>query len=175
MAMKPHATISNVTSGARVTDVFGPTSMYEKFWQMMVQTLTLQTAEVGGNGVAAATTNPYSQAVAQGMSKENFIGTTFGPHRFWIVPQLDNHPYVVANPGKDFWINISAGPDRATGLPQASWAQAAGNSKDFVPVFHFYGPGDPRAQGERLMRFEGDLDGGAAGNAPGVVDMFFET
>ena len=175
MAIKPHSTLSNVTSGARVTDTFGPPGMYEKFWAMMVQSLTLQTAEVGGNGVGAATTNPYAQAIAAGMSQENFIGTTFGPRRFWIVPQLDNHPYVQANPGKDFWINVSNGPDRSTGLPQPSWAQAAGNNKEFVPVFRFYGPGDPRAMGERLMRFEGDLDGGAAGGAPGVIDMFFET
>lgn len=175
MAIKPHATLSNVTSGARVTDTFGPPSMYQKFWEMMVQTLTLQTATVGGNGVGAATTNPYSQAVSMGLSQENFIGTTFGPRRFWIVPHLENHPYLLANPGKDFWINVSAGKDQSTGLPRATWGKLASNSKDFVPTFRFYGPGDPRAQSERLMRFEGDLDGGAAAGAPGEIDMFFET
>lgn len=175
MTVKPHATLPNKTSGARVTDVFGPTYMREKFWQMMVQTLTLQTAELGGNGVAAATTNPYAQAVANGLSEENFIGSAFGPRRFWILPELDNHPYPVANPGKDFWINVSAGKDRSTGRPRASWAKLASNSKDFVPTFRFYGPGDPRAMSERRMRFEGDLDGGVAGGAPGEIDMFFET
>ena len=36
--------------------------MYEKFWAMMVQSLTLQTAEVGGNGVGAATTTDSSRS-----------------------------------------------------------------------------------------------------------------
>lgn len=175
MAVKPHSTLPNKTSGARVTDTFGPPSMYEKFWAMMVQSLTLQTAEVSGNGVAAATTNPYAQAVAQGLSQENFIGTTFGPRTFWILPELESHPYAQANPTKDFWINVSAGKDRSTGRPQPSWAKLASNSKEFVPTFRFYGPGDPRAMSERAMRFEGDLDGGVAGGAPGVIDMFFET
>lgn len=172
MTIKPHATLPNVTSGARVTDVFGPTSMREKFWKMAIQTLTLQSATVGGNGVAAATTNPYSLAAQMGISEENFLGTAFGPHRFWILPQLDNHPYMVANPTADFWINISAGKDPRTGRARPSWAKLAGNSKDFVPTFRFYGPGDPLAMSMRTMRFEGDLDGGAEPGAPGEIDVF---
>jgi hypothetical protein len=172
MTVKPHSTLPNKTSGARVTDTFGPTTMRDKFWRMMVQSLTMQSAEVGGNGVAAATTNPYAEAVARGLSEENFIGTAFGPRRFWILPELDNHPYMVQNPTADFWINVSAGKDPSTGGARPSWAKLASNSKDFVPTFRFYGPGDPRAMSERMMRFEGDLDGGVAGGVPGVVDMF---
>lgn len=172
MALKPHATLPNVTSGARVTDVFGPTTMREKFWRMMVQDLTLTTATVGGNGVGAATTNPFALAKTLGVTEENFVGNAFGPRRFWIVPQLDNHPYMVANPTADFWINVSAGIDPTTGLARPTWAKLGCNSKDFVPTFRFYGPGDPRAMSERLMRFEGDLDAGVAAGAPGEIDMF---
>ncbi len=175
MTVKPHSTLPNKTSGARVTDVFGPTYMREKFWNMQVQDLILQSSTVGGNGVAAAVTNPLTLAKTMGATEENFIGAAFGPRRFWILPELDNHPYPVANPGKDFWINVSAGKDPSTGKPRASWAKLGCNSKDFVPTFRFYGPGDPRAMSERAMRFEGDLDGGVAGGAPGEVDMFFET
>lgn len=172
MTIKPHPTLPNVTSGARVTDVFGPTSMREKFWKMAVQTLTLTTAAVGGNGVAAATTNPYSLAASMGITEENFLGTTFGPRRFWILPQLDSHPYVLQNPTADFWINVSAGKDPTTGQARPTWAKLASNSKDFVPTFRMYGPGDPLAMSQRMMRFEGDLDGGVAAGAPGEIDMF---
>ena len=172
MAIKPHPTLADVKSGARVTDTFGPPSMYEKFWNMMIQTLTLQTATEGGNLTGAATTNPYADAVSRGMSMDNFIGTTFGPRTFWILPQLENHPYLVANPGKDMWINVSRTKPGKRARP--SWAQLGSNSKTFAPVFRAYGPGDPRAMSERRMRFEGDLDGGVAGGAPGEIDVFFE-
>ena len=172
MTQKPHPTLSNVKSGARVTDTFGPPSMYEKFWNMMVQTLTLQSVTEGGNLAAAAATNPLSDAMTRGLSQDNFIGTTFGPRTFWIVPQLEDHPYMVANPGKDMWINVSR--TKPGKKPRPSWAQLASNSKTFTPVFRSYGPGDPRAMSERRMRFEGDLDGGVAGGVPGEIDMFFE-
>lgn len=178
MTQIPHATLDNVTSGARVTDTIGPTYMRERFWNMAIQTLTLQTATMSGDGVAAATTNAYSDAVtklaAAGITEENFLGAAFGPRRFWIAPQLDDHPYPVANPTSgpdggpaDFWVNISAAPGRA------SWAKLACNSKEFVPVFRFYGPGDPRAMSERMSRFESDLDGGVSAGAYGEVQMFF--
>lgn len=174
MTTKPHALLPNTTSGARVTDTFGPTHMRNKFWEMMIQSLVMTTATVGGNGVAAGVTNPYALAQAMGVTEENFVGAAFGPRRFWIVPHLDNHPYVVANPTKDFWVNVSAGKDPKTGQQRPTWAKLASNSKEFVPTFRFYGPGDPRAQSERLMRFEGDLDGGARPGAPGEIDVFFE-
>ncbi len=183
MTRIPHPTLANKYSGARTTDTLGPSYMRDKFWSMMISSLTLQTATVGGNGVAAATTNPYAMLAALGITEENFLGqtiqTAFGPRRFWISSELDNHPYVVANantngtgiPG-DFWINVANGT--YLGKKRPTWAKLICNSKDFVPVFHFYGPGDPRAQSELMMRFEGDLDAGAAGGAPGEIQVFFQ-
>ena len=78
----------------------------------------------------------------------------------------------MANPGKDMWINVSRTKPGKRARP--SWAQLGSNSKTFAPVFRAYGPGDPRAMSERRMRFEGDLDGGVAGGAPGEIDVFFE-
>lgn len=178
MTQIPHPTLNNVTSGARVTDTIGPTYMRDRFWQMAVSQLILQTSSVSGDGVAAATTNAFSDMVTQlaraGITEENFLGAAFGPRRFWIAPQLDNHPYVAAHPTDgpgggpaDFWINISAAPGRA------NWAKLACNSKEFVPTFRFYGPGDPRAMSERMSRFESDLDGGVSAGAYGEVQMFF--
>lgn len=183
MTQIPHPTLANKFSGARVTDTIGPSYMRDKFWRIMISSLTMQTATVGGNGVAAATTNAYAMLAALGITEENFLGqtiqTAFGPRRFWIASELDNHPYVVANPNTngtgipgDFWVNVSAG--MYMGKRRPTWAKLICNSKEFVPVFHFYGPGDPRAQSELLMRFEGDLDAGAAGGAPGEVQVFFQ-
>jgi hypothetical protein len=172
MTVKPHATLPNKTSGARTRHTFGPTFMREKFWRMMVEDLTLTTATVSGNGVAAATTNPFSLAKTLGITEENFVGNAFGPRIFWILPELDNHPYCLANPGKDMWVNISDGT--FAGQRRPSWAKLACINKEFVPVFRFYGPGDPRAMSELMMRFEGDLDAGFAGGAPGEIDVFFE-
>lgn len=185
MTQVPHSTLANKFSGARVTDTIGPSYMRDKFWRMMVQSLVMQTATVGGNGVAASTTNAYSDASAQlaraGVSEENFLGTAFGPRRFWIASELDNHPYVVANPNTngtgvpgDFWVNVSAGMTPGLGQKRATWAKLVCNSKLFVPTFRFYGPGDPRAEHELQMRFEGNLDAGAAGGAPGEAQVFFQ-
>src|SRR5512147_276853 len=174
MTVKPHATLPNRTSGARVRHTFGPTFMREKFWRMMVEDLTLVTSSVSGNGVAAAPSNPFALAKTMGITEDNFVGNAFGPRTFWILPELDNHPYCPTNPGKDMWVNVSAGVGVMTGQPRPAWAKLASNNKEFVPLFRFYGPGDPRAMNERMMRFEGDLDGGATGGAPGEIDVFFE-
>ncbi len=179
MTQIPHSTLANKFSGARVTDTIGPSYMRDQFWRMLVSSLTLQTGTVGGNGVAAATTNPYAALAAAGITEENFLGTAFGPRRFWISSELDNHPYVLANPNTngtgipgDFWVNVSAGT--YMGKKRPTWAKLICNSKEFVPLFQFYGPGDPRAQSELMMRFEGNLDAGAAGGAPGEVQVFFQ-
>lgn len=176
MALKPHATLPNTTSGARVTDVFGPSHMRDKFWRMMIQTLSPELFASAPALAAAASTNPYSALAAAGITEDNFLGSGFGTRRYWILPQLDNHPYVLntttagADGGPaDFWINVSAGPQRPT------WCKLAGNSKEFVPTFRFYGAGDPLAQNERMCRFESDLDGGVSAGAYGEVDMFMET
>jgi hypothetical protein len=143
--------------------------MRDKFFRMMVQDLVLQAASLG-NDVAAATTNPYAYAKTQGITEENFIGSAFGPRTFWILPQLDNHPYMVANPTADFWINVSAGV--IDGEKRGAWANMACNNAQCAPVFRMYGPGDPLAMSRRMMRWEGDLDIGAAAGVPGEIDMF---
>ncbi len=179
MTQTPDATLANKYSGAHVTDTIGPSYMRDKMWRMLVSSLTMQTADVSGNGVAAATTNPYAMLQALGITEENFLGqvihTAFGPKRFWIASELDRHPYVLANPNTngsgvpgDFWVNICSAPGRAT------WAKLACNSKLFVPVFRFYGPGDPLAEHTLMMRFEGNLDAGSAGGAPGEAQVFFQ-
>jgi hypothetical protein len=173
MTIKPNGLFPNITSGARVTDVFGGTNMRDKFFRMMVSDLVMQTTTATGakdqtSGVVAgaAISNPYSYAKTMGITEENFVGTAFGPRRFWILPHLDNHPYLVQNPTADFWINVSAQPGAA------SWAKLACSSKDWVPTFRMYGPGDARAMGDRMMRWEGDLDGGSEPGDPGRIDMF---
>lgn len=169
MTVKPHALFPDITSGAIVTDTFGPTKMRRPFFEMAVQQLVLQAAS---SGSVAAVTNPYAYAASLGVTEENFIGSAFGPRKFWIIPHLDSHPYMVTNAaansgtGPDFWINVS----RGAGI--ASWCQMACNSKDWTAIFRMYGPGDPQAMRDREMRWEGDLDGAAEPGDPGRVDMF---
>lgn len=166
MTQTPNAMFPDITSGARVTDTFGGTNMRDQFWRMAVQELVLQASSVGGQAVAAATTNPYAYARTLGITEENFLGTAFGPRTFWIVPHLDNHPYLVQNPTADFWINVDARPG------VGSWAYLGCNTKTWTPTFRMYGPGDPQAQRDREMRWEGDLDGGSAPGNPLRIQMF---
>ncbi len=179
MTQKPHATLPNMTSGARVTDVIGPTWMRDRFWQMAVANLQLQSTGSGGNIAAAAASNVYTTEVLKRFNEDSFIGAAgFGPQTYWLCPQLDNHPYFTANSSAnmttgpdggpaDMWINISAGPKRPT------WAKLASNSRDFTPIARYYGEGDPRAMSERRVRLETDLDAGVAVGAPGEIDLFF--
>jgi len=183
MCIIPHPTLPNTTTGARVTDTYGPTWMRNRFWEMAVSGLILQATTSGpGTLAAAAPTNAYSDAISKlaqsGITQENFLGAAFGPRRFWILPQLNNHPYYTYNSGQhmtdgpggepaDMWINVSAAKGRPT------WAKLACNNMNFAPTFRMYGPGDPIAQSQRMMRFEGDLDAGVSAGAWGEVQMFF--
>ena len=179
MTQKPHPTLPNMTMGLETTDVFGPTFMRDRFWQMAVQSLQLQSASVGGNGVAAGTTGPFALDTMGKWNTTNFLGASgFAPVRYWILPQLDNHPYYTANNSAnmttgpnggpaDMWINVCALPDRG------SWCHLAGPSREFVPFARLYGAGDPRAQSERKVRMETDLDAGVAGGVYHNIDMFF--
>lgn len=166
MTVKPNPLFPDITNAGRVTDTFGPTGMRDQFWRMAIQDLVLQAQQIGGSAVGAATTNPYAYAKTLGITEENFIGAAFGPRTFHIVPHLNNHPYLQQNPTADFWINVDARPD------VGSWAQLACNTKTWTPVFRMYGPGDPQAQRNRMMRWEGDLDGGGEPGNPANIDMF---
>lgn len=166
MTVKPHPLFPNITSSGRVTHTFGGTAMRDQFFRMMVQDLILQTQTVGGNLASGATTNPYAYAKTMGITEENFLGSAFGPRTFHILPHLDSHPYLVQNPTADFWINVDARPGTA------AWAKLGCNTKTWTPTFRMYGPGDPQAQRDRMMRWEGDLDGGAEPGNPLAIDMF---
>ncbi len=170
MTRVPHPTLANRYSGAKTTDTFIPSYMLDQAWRMQIQSLTLESRAMAGGNVGAATTNPYAEAVARGMTQDNFIGSKFGPRTFWVVSELDTHPYVLSKPGgnatPDFWINVSTGAGRAT------WGKAAASSSNFLPTFRMYGPGDPRAESEQLMRFEGTLYDGAQPGEPGEIQMF---
>lgn len=190
MTTRPSGVYANMTLGAQVTDTLGPTWMRRKFWEMQVQDLVLEARTLaGGAGVAAAITNPYSYVKTQyGLTEENFIGAAFGPRKFWICPQLDNHPYYKTTAGvdtanmtnganggpSDMWINISAGVDSSTGEPEPTWAKGAASSADCLPFFVFYGAGDPQAQSERRLRAEGDLDIAFEPGEPSRVGAYFE-
>ncbi len=183
MAVVPHATLPNVTFGAHVTDTIGPTYMRSRFWEMAVSSLILQSVTTGpGTLAAATTTNAYSDAISRlaqsGITQENFLGVAFGPRRFWVAPQLDNHPYYSYNSGQhmtdgpnggpsDMWINLCADPDQPT------WAKLGCNNANFVPTYRMYGPGDPLAMSQKMMRWEGDLDAGVSAGAWQTCQMFF--
>jgi hypothetical protein len=181
MAQVPNPLFANTTTGARVTDTIGPSHMLDRFWTMAVASLTLQTTTSPGN-IGVASSNAYADAVLalakQGITKDDFVGVKIGPRRFWIAPQLDQHPYVLNNPTggpgggpADMWINVAASEPGKK--PRASWAKLGCTTKSFTPLFRMYGAGDPKAQSERMCRFEGDLDAGAAPGEPSNVQMFF--
>jgi len=140
----------------------------------MIQTLSPQVfSDITGIAVAG-TTNPYSMEAAlraAGITEGNFIGRAFGPRTYWIAPQLDSHPYLLAHPGKDMWINVSVGAQDGVNL---TWAKGAANNTTCTPMFRFYGPGDAQAQGARMARWEGDLDIGFEPGAPNKIAVFFE-
>lgn len=178
MTQKPHPTLPNMTMGLQVTDVVGPTHMRDRFWTMAIQSLSLQTTTSPGN-IGVASTNPYSAEAFGKYNVSNFLGQQIGASgfaaiRYWIAPQLDNHPYCLAHasdgPGggpADMWLNICAMPKKG------SWCYLAGPSREFVPFSRIYGPGDPTAQSQRRVRMECDLDAGVAGGLYHNADLFF--
>lgn len=167
MVQVPHPSKANMTLGNEVTDLIGGTGMLIPFWQLAIQTLSLQTTTSPGN-LAAATTNIYNPELASQASR--MVGVSgLAPWRFWIAPQLDAHPYLVANPGKQMWLAVS-GKKRG-----AAWAELAGPTKDFTPKVTLLGDGTEEARKSRKIRLFGDIDGGAAAGLPHFVQKYFET
>ena len=115
----------------------------------------LQTATVGGTGVAAAVSNIYTAGMT--------------PCRYWIAPQLDADPYVVANPGKHLWIAISRK------LFGAHPIEMVAPTKEFTPTLQFFGDGSEMAAQTRKVHLIGDLDAGAAPGIPHVYARYEET
>lgn len=167
MTQVPHPSKANMTLGNEVTDIIGGTAMLEPFWKLAIQTLSLETTTSPGN-LAAATSAAYSaENMARAASMIGVSGLT--PWRFWIAPQLDAHPYLVANPTKQMWITISRTRQGA------AWCEMAGPNTTFAPNITLLGDGTEEARKTRKVRLFGDLDGGAAAGLPHFAKMYFET
>lgn len=170
MTQVPHPALPNMPLGCEVTDVIGPTWMLIPFWQTAIQTLSLQTATVGGQTVGAAATNQYNPDLIRQMGAASFVGAAgIAPWRFWIAPQLDSHPYCLANPGKHFWLSVSQGSQ----MP--AWCQMAAPSKEFTPIPKLLGDGSEEAIKSGFVRLISDLNAGVAAGLPHAVKMYAET
>ncbi len=179
MTQVPHPALPNLPLGCEVTDVVGPTWMQIPFYQAAVQTLSLQTQTSPFNA-AAATTNPYNAELLAKASSATFVGASgLAPWRFWIAPQLDNHPYYTANSSANMTSGPGGGPahmwlsiSHRQGNVQ-SWAELAGPTKEFTPKIHLFGDGDPQSISERRIRMLSDLDCGIGAGLPHFVKMYF--
>ena len=171
MTQVPHPSMPNVTLGQKVTDVVGPTWMLIPFWQTAIQSLSLQTANMGGgSNVGAGTTNIYNAELMQKMGAASFVGASgMAPWRFWIAPQLDSHPYCLANPGKHMWLSISAGQR------SPRWCEFAAPNKAFTPIPKLLGDASEEAIKSGMVRLINDLNAGVAAGLPHAVKMYFET
>lgn len=169
MSQVPHPSKQNMTLGLEVTDIIGGTNMLIPFWQAAVQNLSLQTTTSPGN-LAAATTNIFNPKLIEERGPQALIGASgISPWRFWIAPQLDAHPYVVANPTKQMWMSISRT------RPSGCWGEMAGPSREFAPMMTLLGDGTEECKKTRKVRLFGDIDGGAAAGLPHFCHMYLET
>lgn len=154
MRSVPSPALSAETLGLQVTDVIGPSFMEEKFRQVQMATLTMNTLTVGGNGVAAAPTNIYAAGLTN--------------WRYWIAPQLDADPYITNNAGKDLWFAVSRK------LPMARCCEMAAPTKEFTPKLQLFGDGTELAAQTGKVHLFGSLDAGAAPGLPHVVQRYEE-
>lgn len=167
MTQVPHPSKANMTLGNEVTDLIGGTAMLEPFWRLAIQTLSLETTTSPAN-LAVASSNPYSvDNMARATSMVGVSG--LAPWRFWIAPQLDAHPYLVANPTKQMWLAVSRARQGS------AWCEMAGPNTTFAPTITLLGDGTEQARITRKVRLFGDLDGGAAAGLPHFAKMYFET
>lgn len=170
MSQVPHPSLPNQTLGCRVTDIIGPTHMLMEFYKVAIQNLSL---EVSGSNFAATTNVRNPAMIEQAMKSGMFIGASgLTPWRFWIAPQLDNHPYLVANPGKHMWLAVSR--PAGTGM-RDTWAELVAPSKEFTPRVTLFGDGVPESQRRRMVSMISDLDAGVAAGLPHFVQLRLET
>lgn len=167
MQKVPHPTKLNMNLGLGVTDIIGPTHMRSVFQEIAIQQLSLQTTTSPAS-LAAATTNIYNQ---DSMLRAAQIITAAGmqPVRYHIAPQLDAHPYVLANPTSQMWIAVSS---HKAG---SAWAEFAAPDVNFTPRVTLLGDGTEEAMKTRKVRLLADLDAGVAAGLPHFVQMYFET
>lgn len=179
MTQVPHPSLANATMELEITDIVGPTWMKIPFWQTAVQQLQLSTAQVGTTGVGAATTNIFNAELVKQMGADAFIGAGgVAPQRYWTSSLLDSHPYITNNSGANKTTGPGGGPAHfaiaiANMKPRVqTWCELACRDEEFTPFVHMYGPGDPTAQSERMVRMLADLDAGARPGLPHFVMMF---
>lgn len=166
-AQIPHASKANMTMGLEVTDIIGPTSMLIPFYRLAVQQLSLQTFTSPTNG-GVATTNIYNKEVVEKMGPRALIGASgVAPWQFWIAPQLDSHPYMVANPTKQMFYAVSQT------RKSLRWAELAGQN-NLVPSVTLMGDGTENAKRTRKVELWADLDGGIAAGLPHAIQAYFE-
>lgn len=167
MSQIPHPSKANMTLGLEVTDLVGPTNMLIPFAKLAVQNLSLQTTTSPAN-LAAATTNIYNPSTIMENAGKYTGVAGIAPWRFWIAPQLDSHPYIVANPTKQMWLAISRT------RPTLCWAELAGPNAAFTPAVKLLGDGSEEAIKTRKVRLLSDIDGGAAAGLPHCIAQYFE-
>ncbi len=155
MRMVPAPTMSAETLGLQVTDIIGPSIMEEPFRAVAIASLIMQTATVGGSAVGAGVSNIYTQATT--------------PCNFWVAPQLDGDPYVIANPNKHMWIAVSRR------RPGANLVEMVGPTAEFMPQVTLMGEGTEMATESGMIRLLGDLWGSAAAGLPHVGARYEET
>lgn len=176
MTQVPHPSLPDATMELEITDIVGPTHLKIPFWQTAIQSLQLQTATVGATGVAAATSNIFNADVVERMGAAKFIGAGgVAPQRYWTSSMFDAHPYALANqttgPGggpAHFCMAIANMRPR-----QQTWAELASPDVDFTPTVRLYGPGDPQAESELMVRMLATLHAGCRPSLPHFVMMFY--
>ncbi len=165
MRLVPAATLSAESLGLQVTDYIGASHMEEPFNVVKMSNLAMQLAQIGGNGVAAATTNIYSAGSI--------------PANYWIAPQLDNDPYLaaykLANPSwtpdtlPHMWFAISRKRKNLRCIEMVA------PTREFTPRITIFGDGSEKAMDSKHIHINGDLDAGAAAGFPHVAARYEET
>ncbi len=164
----PHPTKLNMTLGLGVTHIIGPSIMYKPFKSAAVRSLSLQTTTFSGSDLAAATSNIRTNEMLL-KAAQSITASGMGAVQYHIAPQLNSHPYMLANPTKQMWIAVS---DTIEG---AAWAEFLAPSVDFTPQITILGDGTEEAAKTRKVRIISDLDAGVAAGLPHFVQMYFET
>jgi hypothetical protein len=112
------------------------------------------------------------------MGADKFIGAGgVAPYTCWTTSLLDNHPYSQAHltdgpgGGPSHWCIAIC--NQKPGIQ--NWIELAARDRDFTPYVHMYGPGDPTANSERMVRMLADLDAGGEPGLPHFAAMFLGT
>jgi hypothetical protein len=168
MQQVPHPTKLNMNLGLGVTDIIGGTAMRPVFQRAAVQQLQLQAGTGSAVASVAAVSNIYTQeAMLRAAQQISAAGMT--PIRYWIAPQLDSHPYIVAYPTRQMWFAVSK--NRAG----SSWAEFAAPTKEFTPKVTLLGDGSEEARKTRKVRLFADIDAGVAAGLPHFIHAYFES